>query len=136
MQSIRHGLRVLQRSDVSQLDWHLGQILCHFPKSVTSSTEKPTPRAVFIDFSNTVQTTYDRYTCGVDDYGFCFEKLCFSNLPGLDVRWIVDYWQRDDMKREGWDCRTIGMIRKGVNYVYKPKDPYGFVYEMKDKPNA
>lgn len=31
MTSIRHGLRVMQYSDVSQLDWHSGQILCNNP---------------------------------------------------------------------------------------------------------
>ncbi|KAI0339220.1 hypothetical protein BDW22DRAFT_1431831 [Trametopsis cervina] len=50
IQSCRHGARVLDAADVSQRDWHEGQVLVH--KSPTTQLE----HAVLIDFASTTQT--------------------------------------------------------------------------------
>jgi len=51
IKSFRHGIRVLDLADVTQLDWHRGQILLH-----TDPTTK-IDHAVLIDFADTFQTT-------------------------------------------------------------------------------
>lgn len=45
IQSMRHGVRILQYVDISQHDWHGGQIL------IRRSTMVPAVHCIFIDFA-------------------------------------------------------------------------------------
>ena len=50
IQSCRHAQRVLNAGDVTQRDWHRGQILIH------TNAATGLPYAVLLDFANTTQT--------------------------------------------------------------------------------
>jgi len=86
MTNIRHGLRVMQYSDVSQLDWHPGQILCNIPSSTSSSSQLQT-HAVLIDFSAMTQTLDPDISLSNEDYG-----NCASELTDMDTKWVCEYW--------------------------------------------
>lgn len=47
----RHALRVLQSADVSQWDWHEGQIMCH-----QTGKDRPKLGCVFLDFGLSFQS--------------------------------------------------------------------------------
>ena len=77
MTSIRHGLRVIQCADISQHDWHGGQILCnHSPSSQV--------HAVLIDFSATTQTVDIDVNLSKDDYGRCVSAV--QDVSSLDLK--------------------------------------------------
>ena len=123
--SIRHGLRVIQCADISQHDWHPGQILCN----LTLSSQA---HAVLIDFSATTQTLDLDVDLSLDDYGHCVSAISFPEITGLDVKWVCEYWDRDEMKRESWDTNRMG-LREG-EYIWSSYgvDPYKFVYDELD----
>jgi hypothetical protein len=125
MTNIRHGLRVIQCVDISQHDWHGGQILCNLPPSSQA-------HAVFIDFSATMQTVDLDEDVSKDDYGRCVSAIIDSKDTGLDLKWICEYWDRDEMKRECWDAH--GMSLKHYEFTWRSKavDPYKFVYDGLD----
>ncbi|KAF8348694.1 hypothetical protein F5887DRAFT_951448 [Amanita rubescens] len=127
MTSIRHGLRVMQYSDVSQLDWHPGQILCNIPPSMSSDSSQA--HAVLIDFSATTQTLDpDVDLSNLDDYGSCASAI--ARLTGMDTKWVCEYWDRDEMKRECWDANSMGAVfRSGYTWSTSGVDPYKFVYD-------
>ena len=110
----------------SQLDWHPGQILCNIPAS-TSSYPQPQTHAVLIDFSATTQTLDPDVSLSKDDYGNCASVI--AELSGMDTKWVCEYWDRDEMKRECWDANVMGAIFRG--YVWSPRevDPFKFVYD-------
>jgi hypothetical protein len=122
MISIRHGLHVMQCCDVSQHDWHAGQILCNLSKSLEA-------HAVFIDFSASMQTTDIDEDLSTDDYGRCLGAISLPNSLGIDYKWVCDFWMRPEMARESWDARSMGFIKEGLNWSYRNKDPFAFVYD-------
>ena len=98
MTSIRHGLRLLQRFDVSQHDWHSGQIYCRRVYAVGSAIPVESEghsevlvHAVFVDFSATYQTTDVNYKYVVDDYSECVQSILDAETTSLDAKWICDY---------------------------------------------
>ena len=128
MSSLRHALRVMQCSDVSQHDWHGGQILCNLRPSLPSSSPA-LAHAVLIDFSATLQTLDLDVNLAKDDYGRCVSAITHENTTGLDSKWVTEYWDRDEMKRENWDAYDMCMMKNGYYWFSKREDPYAFVYE-------
>ena len=126
MSSLRHALRVMQCSDVSQHDWHAGQILCNICPSLSSSSPA---HAVLIDLSATLQTLDLDVNLAKDDYGRCVSAITHESITGLDPKWVCEYWDRDEMKREIWDVYSVGIMRNGYHWSSKREDPYAFVYE-------
>jgi hypothetical protein len=127
MTSIRHSLRVIQCADISQHDWHGGQILCNLSPSSQA-------HAVLIDFSATTQTIDIDVNLSKDDYGLCVSAItALHNTTGMDMKWVCDYWDRDEMKRECWDAyeMSTGNLKGGKGYCWQSAtgDPYKFVYE-------
>ena len=118
MTSIRHSLRVIQCSDISQHDWHGGQILCNFPPSSQA-------HAVLIDFSAMTQTLDINVELSEDDYGRCVDAIVSASL---EPKWVFDYWDKDEMKRECWDTFWVHLMRKGYSWS-SGMDPYEFVYD-------
>jgi hypothetical protein len=130
MTSIRHGLRVVQCSDISQHDWHAGQILCNL--SPSSSSSQAQAHAVLIDFSATTQTLDLDVDLSKDDYGRCVSAITHQDITGLDSKWVCKYWDRDEMKRESWDTSGMTMVKREYVWSSKAVDPYKFVYEGTD----
>lgn len=124
MSSVRHALRVMQCSDVSQHDWHAGQILCNFCPSLSSSSQA---HVVLIDLSATLQTLDLDVDLAKDDYGGCVNAAIQGT--GLDPNWVCEYWDRDEMKREDWDAHSTSMWGNGYEWSSRRDDPYAFVYE-------
>ena len=125
MTSIRHGLRVIQCGDISQHDWHGGQILCNLLPSSHA-------HAVLIDFSATLQTIDLDVNLSKDDYGQCVSAITDLKNTGMDVEWVCEYWDRDEMKRECWDVygMSLGTLGgKGHSWESEAVDPYKFVYD-------
>jgi hypothetical protein len=128
MTSIRHGVRVLQHADITQHDWHAGQILCHLPPSGSQA------HTVFIDFAATTQTLdldVD-LSNSKDDYGLCVVAITTSvrkDVTGMDTKWVCEYWDRDEMKRECWDANMMGLVQKEYSWKAHAVDPYKFVYD-------
>ena len=120
MTSIRHGLRVIQCADISQHDWHGGQILCNLSPSSQA-------HAVLIDFSATMQTVDLEVNPSKDDYGRCVSAI--QEVNGLDRKWVCEYWDRDEMKRECWDTNGLTVVDKGYVWSSRVVDPYKFVYD-------
>ena len=123
MTSIRHGLRVMQCADISQHDWHGGQILCNFPPSSQA-------HAVLIDFSATTQTVDPNEDHSKDDYGRCVSAIVHT--PNLETKWLCEYWDRDEMKRECWDAFGVHLMYKGYSWSSNAVDPYKFVYDEQE----
>ena len=113
MTSIRHGLRVMQCSDVSQLDWHTGQILCNIP---------PSAHAVLIDFSATTQILDPDVSFERDDYGNYVGAIARQELTtGMDIKWVFEYWDRDEMKRECWDVKSMSVVFPSLGYIWSSR---------------
>jgi hypothetical protein len=129
MTSIRHGLRVVQCSDISQHDWHAGQMLCNL---TPSSSQAQQAHTVLIDFSATLQTLDLDVDLSKDDYGRCVAAITHQDITGLDGKWICAYWDRDEMKRECWDTYGVGLLKKGFTWSSRAVDPYEFVYKGLD----
>jgi hypothetical protein len=131
MASIRHALRVLQRSDVSQHDWHQGQILCN----LSHASSPPQAHAVFIDFAATTQAIDVDIDVAVDhekdDYGRCVAAITRESYPGVDMQAVCKYWDRDEMKRESWDACDVMLFSVVTDFSWESRsvDPYKFVYE-------
>ena len=75
MTSIRHGLRVMQCCDVSQ-------ILCNIPPSTCSSSQSQA-HAVLIDFSAATQTLDPDVSLEKDDYGHCVNAIARQEHTGI-----------------------------------------------------
>ena len=128
MRSLRHGLRVLQRCDVSWHDWLFGQILCNLPSTAASS--QALAHAILIDFSATIQTVeLDVDLSSKDGYELCVSTITHIDVTGLDPKWVFAQWEREDMKRESWDTTSVCMSKNGHHWSSRPLDPYKFVYE-------
>jgi hypothetical protein len=134
MTSIRHGVRVLQHADITQHDWHAGQILCHLPPSGSQA------HTVFIDFAATTQTLdldVDLSEYSKDDYGGCLVAITTSvrdNVAASDMltKWVCEYWDRDEMKRECWDANELSVAQGEHSWTAHAVDPYKFVYDGLD----
>jgi hypothetical protein len=127
MSSIRHALRVIQCSDISQHDWHANQILCN----ISHSSSPSQAHAVLIDFAATTQATDIDIDHSKDDYGRCIGAIMHEGIIGVDLQWACKYWERDEMKRECWDVFGMGMgnLATGFSWRSRSVDPYKFVYE-------
>ena len=119
----------MQCSDVSQLDWHTGQILCNIRPSTCSSSQ-PQAHAVLIDFSSTIQTLDPDVSLEKDDYGLCVNAIARQEHTGMDMKWVFEYWDRDEMKRECWDAGSMSAFFPKLGYIWSSRgvDPYKFVY--------
>ena len=127
----------MQHSDVSQHDWHPGQILCQVGSPASSSHRDIPSHAIFVDFSASTQTMDLDYELGGDDYGDCVRTIAHSSIAGLEMQWVYDYWMRSDMLRDDWDGENTAIFGEGT-YVWNSErvDPYLFVYEEINKASS
>jgi hypothetical protein len=98
------------------------QIFCLFPPSSSQA------HAVLIDFSATTQTLDLDVDLSKDDYGKCMFVL-INPITGFDTKWVCEYWDRDEMKRECWDANMMGLVQKEYSWKAHAVDPYKFVYD-------
>jgi len=118
IQSFRQGIRVLDLADVTQRDWHRGQVLFH-TDPITNIDH-----AVLIDFADTFQTTEIEIINRASNY---FEALLiFLNHRekfGLDLQWVLDYFGKPDFCD---DICGIVQIHDGESIVLEapPLFPY------------
>jgi len=84
-----------------------------------------------IDFSATTQTLDPDVSLEKDDYGHCVDVIARQELPGMDMTWVFEYWDRDEMKRECWDAKTMSAVFPSRGYIWSSRgvDPYKFVYD-------
>ena len=117
IESFRHGIRVLDLADVTQLDWHRGQILLH-----TDAITK-IDHAVLIDFADTFQTTEIEIINNASNY---FQALRIlktrANEFGLDPQSVLDYFGKPDY----WDtiCGITHIHGESIVLEAPPLFPY------------
>lgn len=110
-------VRALQQADVSQHDWHPGQILA-------SRHENEGLHCVLVDFARATFTIEPGVRHAADDVNNCLYVLCDEEdglgLPGSLVyehfRW-----------REPWDTRWS---YDPDDVRFESPDPFAFVYDM------
>lgn len=110
-------MRVLQYSDVSQLDWHGGQILC--------ITEPTTTHCVLIDFASAFQTLDSFYHHGKDDYAKCLEIL-LDPKHGMDNELVWTQYE----ERETWDFGELCVKFNGKVHNLEAPDPFAFISDL------
>jgi len=91
MESFRHGIQVLNLADVTQLDWHCGQILLH--TDVITKID----HAVLIDFADTFQTIEIEIINHALNYSRAL--YVFETEFDLDQQWVLDHFGKPDY----WD---------------------------------
>ncbi|TFY79421.1 hypothetical protein EWM64_g4590 [Hericium alpestre] len=112
IRSLRHAVRVLQYSDVSQHDWHLGQILCLVPEPDSPGEEAAPAHCVLVDFAQTRQSYWKMDSQFANDAGEAMRTL----LSVLDEDLVWDNWA----PREMWDCVVSGLGRSRTALVQIP----------------
>jgi len=117
IESFRHGIRVLDLADVTQLDWHRGQILLH-----TDAITK-IDHAVLIDFADTFQTTEIEIINNASNYlkALLILKTCTREF-GFDPQWVLNHFGGPDY----WDstCWFIRICREYIVLEALPLFPY------------
>ena len=94
IQSCRHAQRVLNAGDVTQRDWHRGQILIH------TNVVTGLPYAVLLDFANTTQTWDVEAPNYMGNYFDMFKVLLSHWRPvALDADLVLDHFGDPD----DWD---------------------------------
>lgn len=121
IQSCRHAARVLDVADVSQRDWHNGQILLY-----TNPTTK-LDHAVLIDFASTTQTYESHQLNYLSNYiDTLYVLLGRQGDVGLDPELVWQYFGEPDE----WDpvCAHIPTVLGGDETrtvkVHKDMFPY------------
>ena len=61
-----------------------------------------------------------------DDYGRCVGAII--NTTGLEPKWVFEYWDKDEMKRECWDTFRVHFTTEECRWS-SGMDPYEFVYD-------
>jgi hypothetical protein len=110
---------VLQHGDVSQHDWHPGQVLC----TVNPQTQHAS--AILIDFALSSTTTDAAVKHWVDDLARCLAVLA-DTRTGIQLEIITEIFNR----REPWDVDgTRVMVFPGGHIVrFERLEPFEFVY--------
>ena len=117
IQSFRQGIRVLDLADVTQLDWHRGQILVHTDPSTNID------HAVLIDFAYTFQTTDIEVINRASNYlQALFIFFHDTTEFGLDRQWVLDHFGEPDY----WDSTCCFTEIDGESKVLEalPLFPY------------
>ncbi|OBZ76071.1 hypothetical protein A0H81_03276 [Grifola frondosa] len=120
VQSARHAVRVLQYGDISQHDWHAGQILAHH---APTASDPDRVHCVLVDFSAATQSLYLSENHRDDDFGDCTEAL-IEEGTGLFEDFVMEHMGT----REVWDFfkRLSGVCRFAPER--KLPDPFAFVH--------
>ena len=105
VQSLRHALRVIQYSDISQHDWHLGQVLCNPVETRSQALDGSNVHCVLVDFSQASVSIDQQEFHRVDDFGQCLRTLC-NPKSGFNADLV---WENFG-SREHWD-----MVAANVN---------------------
>ncbi|KAF8874525.1 hypothetical protein CPB84DRAFT_1853586 [Gymnopilus junonius] len=121
IQSCRHAVRVLDVGDVSQRDWHDGQILLY-----TNPTTK-LDHAVLIDFASTTQTWQPEELNYISNYFGLFQVLRgVTGDPGFDRELVMKHYGEPD----DWDpVRAYMPIQPGgrETRVVKARDMFPYI---------
>jgi hypothetical protein len=125
VRSTRHAISALQCADVSQHDWHSGQIMCMVIRQNNDDPDAPQPQSVhcvLVDFSATTQSIEEEHHMN-DDFGSCLAVLMETDL-GLnpEIAW------RNFGEREYWDLNMLSAIVGGERRFSVAAEPYEFVY--------
>ena len=95
IKSARHAVRILQCADLSQHDWHSGQILCNVRTLPTGESQA---HCILIDFASVTVGLEEQDAHREDDFSGCLAALC-EEIVGLDADLVWDTYG----KREPWD---------------------------------
>jgi hypothetical protein len=114
-------VRVLDVADVSQRDWHSGQVILY-----TNPTTK-LDHAVLIDFASTTQTWEPNEPNYIGNYIGLFMVLLDSDVP-LDSELVWKHYGEPD----DWDPVTAYIMRgsgssRKLSPVVKAKDMFHFI---------
>ena len=93
IRSCRHAARVLDVADISQRDWHSGQILLH-----TNSKTK-VDHALLIDFASTTQTWDPNVLNNIANYFGILRILLDGQGNGFDANLVWKHYGEPD----DWD---------------------------------
>ncbi|KAK7678313.1 hypothetical protein QCA50_018661 [Cerrena zonata] len=115
VQSLRHAVRVMQCVDVSQHDWHLGQILCN----TVSSNDETRVHCILLDFSQMSVSLDQQEFHRLDDFGRCLQILC-NPKSGLDAELVWDNFGT----REPWDKISSTVKVNGETRWAQQGDPF------------
>ena len=129
IQSCRHAQHVLDAGDVTQRDWHRGQILIHM-NAVTGL-----PYAVLLDFANTTQTWDVEAPNYMGNYYDMFEILLGCRAPvGLDADLVLDHFGDPD----DWDdCPRSGIAtRAGRKKQLRQRSIFPFILPLTDESSS
>jgi len=129
VRSTRHAIRALQRADVSQHDWHSGQIMCRVVRRNADDPDAPQAQSVhcvLVDFSATTQSIEEEDHMN-DDFGSCLAVLMGTDL-GLNPEII---WQNFS-EREYWDLNMLSAVVAGERRFSIAAEPYEFAYQEQE----
>ncbi|KAK1215352.1 hypothetical protein PQX77_022036 [Marasmius sp. AFHP31] len=113
IKSIRHIVSALQCADVSQLDWHPGQLLC--PRHPVQGHY-----AVLIDLTRTSMAIDPEEYHGTDDLEACYAMFCDDD-PDVRTGLRRELVDAHFCWREDWDPRPI----RGIDGSrLEPPNPY------------
>jgi len=124
IQSIRHAVRALQCADVSQHDWHTGQIMCN--TSVERHSDEPlapSAHCVLIDFSSTTQSVEEEIH-RTDDFGDIL-RILLEPSTQLDAELVWKHFST----RESWDLISSSVLVNNQQRFAQATDPFEFVYK-------
>jgi len=114
IQSFRQGIRVLDLADITQRDWHRGQVLLH-----TDITD--IDHVVLIDFADTFQTSEIEIINRASNYfGALYIFLVDRSKFGLDRQRVLDYFGQPDH----WDSISSISMHDGSELEAPPLFPY------------
>ncbi|KAK7688658.1 hypothetical protein QCA50_008196 [Cerrena zonata] len=124
IRSARDGIRIFQYADISQHDWHRGQILIY---RTANGDNKPSVHCVFIDFASCTQSTaaWEEHTR--DD----ILNSAYS-LIGPDDVLSPELVARVYGRRELWDRWSSSLEYEDSHY--RPVKPFYALFGLKEDP--
>ncbi|KIM43985.1 hypothetical protein M413DRAFT_433218 [Hebeloma cylindrosporum] len=112
IRSCRHAARVLDVADISQRDWHSGQILLH------TNLKSKLDHAVLIDFASTTQTWEPDVLNMIENYFGILRILLDGKGNGFDTGIV---WKRFG-EPDDWD--PVHAVVQGKNVQARDMFPY------------
>ncbi|KZT28358.1 hypothetical protein NEOLEDRAFT_1129754 [Neolentinus lepideus HHB14362 ss-1] len=116
VQSVGIAVRALEHADISQHDWHKGQILVNRHRSCV--------HCVLIDFACASTSLHHADFHRDDDFGFAFDTLSLPET-GIDRELIWNHLG----ERQCWDTISSTTVINGESRrLRSPENPYKFVW--------
>lgn len=116
VQAARHSLRVLQYADVSQHDWHDGQVL---------ALSSPTPHTVLLDFARASVSTEPENHESNDYNGLLTVLKKPLRSAGMTAASILEHYGEPEV----WDrAACTWRDDDGKSQLLQSEDPYDWIY--------